>query len=268
MSDGADHQALIVMPEMLQFFQANTVGRDFVVGDIHGCFSLLERLLAALDFDASRDRVFCVGDLIDRGPENERVSAFLAADWFASVRGNHEQMCLAALTQGPRQANDQALWRLNGGDWFDRISPAEQTRVETDIAALPYVMEIETSNGERAGIVHADVASGDWMTTREWVARGDDPEALADLVWSRRRVALLSADRRQKAPHSIDVHGIDVVYFGHTPLDRPNASANTRWLDTGAVFGNRLSIAELGSAGEVWSLDAETGALMQGWVRV
>ncbi len=252
------------MSELLQLYQANTVGRDFVVGDIHGCFSLLDRLLAAINFDTSHDRVFCVGDLIDRGPENERASAFLAADWFISVRGNHEQMCLAARTQSPTQANDQALWRLNGGDWSDRISSAELTRIEAGIAALPYVVEIETLDGERVGIVHADVVSDDWMTTRELVARGDDPAELADLLWSRRRVALLASGRR-RTTERIDVRGIDVVYFGHTPLDRPTASANTRWLDTGAVFGNQLSIAELGSAGDVWSLDAETGALMKGW---
>lgn len=237
-----------------------------MVGDIHGCFSLLEQLLAAIGFDASHDRVFCVGDLIDRGPENERASSFLAADWFVSVRGNHEQMCLAALTQGPRQDNDQALWRLNGGDWFDWISAAEQSRIESDIASLPYIVEIETSDGERAGIVHADVAAGDWMMTRELVAQGDDPAALADLVWSRSRVALLSTGRGGRtATQRIEVRGIDVAYFGHTPLDCPTASANTRWLDTGAVFGNKLSITELGSAGEVWSLDVETGALIRGW---
>jgi hypothetical protein len=45
---------------------ANTRGRDFVVGDIHGTFYVLEQALAAVGFDPARDRVICVGDLIDR----------------------------------------------------------------------------------------------------------------------------------------------------------------------------------------------------------
>ena len=43
-----------------KFFSKNIQGRDFVVGDIHGCFSALENLLAQVNFNPEYDRVFTV----------------------------------------------------------------------------------------------------------------------------------------------------------------------------------------------------------------
>ena len=60
---GAVNRAAPAMPRFAQ----NTVGRDFAVGDIHGCFTELQRGLEAIGFDPSTDRLFSVGDLVDRG---------------------------------------------------------------------------------------------------------------------------------------------------------------------------------------------------------
>ena len=60
-------------------FARNERGRDFAVGDIHGCFSDLARGLKAIGFDEKADRLFSVGDLVDRGPESTH-----ALEWLAS----------------------------------------------------------------------------------------------------------------------------------------------------------------------------------------
>lgn len=57
-------------------FPLNTLGRDFAVGDIHGMYSLLEQKLAAVNFNPQKDRLFSVGDLVNRGPESSRVMSF------------------------------------------------------------------------------------------------------------------------------------------------------------------------------------------------
>lgn len=62
----------------MQHFEPNKVGRDFVVGDIHGCFGKLTDNLKQLNFNFDIDRLFCTGDLVDRGPESH-----LALDWLA-----------------------------------------------------------------------------------------------------------------------------------------------------------------------------------------
>ena len=55
-----------------------TGGRDWVVGDVHGCFTTLREALLAIDFEHGRDRLFSVGDLIDRGPNSIEALEWLA----------------------------------------------------------------------------------------------------------------------------------------------------------------------------------------------
>ena len=62
----------------IQRFTRNTTGRDLIVGDIHGCFGRLANALTLIDFDPARDRLFSVGDLVDRGPDSRQVTDWLA----------------------------------------------------------------------------------------------------------------------------------------------------------------------------------------------
>jgi serine/threonine protein phosphatase 1 len=57
----------------VQRFVLNATGRDFAVGDIHGCFSALEAALRHVGFSPDSDRLFSVGDLVDRGSESDQV---------------------------------------------------------------------------------------------------------------------------------------------------------------------------------------------------
>ena len=74
-----------MMFNTIERYARNNTGRDFVVGDIHGCFSGLEAALDNVGFDVQIDRLFAVGDLIDRGRESARVIDFLKSPWFFSV---------------------------------------------------------------------------------------------------------------------------------------------------------------------------------------
>ena len=65
-------------------FSFNDSGRDIVVGDVHGCFRTLERALSAVAFDPSADRLFGVGDLVNRGPYSEKAIEWLE-QWFEAV---------------------------------------------------------------------------------------------------------------------------------------------------------------------------------------
>ena len=65
-------------------------GRDLVIADVHGEFETLEEVLRLLEFGA-RDRLFTVGDLIDRGSRSADALAWLESARFTGrVRGNHE----------------------------------------------------------------------------------------------------------------------------------------------------------------------------------
>ena len=118
------------MSDLIHYYDKNKIGRDFVVGDIHGCFSQLEDGLLEINFDYTKDRLFSVGDLTDRGTESERAYEFITKDWFYPVQGNHERMII----------QEQNLHIINGGEWFLNYSLKEEYR--RLVTKLPIVIKV------------------------------------------------------------------------------------------------------------------------------
>jgi len=69
----------------------------WAIGDVHGCYRTLRKLLQAIRFDARRDRLWLVGDLVGRGPRALDVLRFLAEPALdaIAVLGNHDLFLLA-----------------------------------------------------------------------------------------------------------------------------------------------------------------------------
>jgi len=70
---------------------------NYVVGDIQGCYDPLQRLLDKVRFDASGDRLWCVGDMVNRGPQSLSTLRLLKSlgPAFTGVLGNHDLHFLA-----------------------------------------------------------------------------------------------------------------------------------------------------------------------------
>ena len=198
-------------------------------------FPALRALLARSRFDEERDRLFSVGDLIDRGPRSREALDWLAKPWFHAVRGNHEQLLLDSDDPDTRD-----LWvRHNGGAWWLDCGPAEREAFRKACAELPIAIEIAASQG-RVGVVHADAPrSNSWA---EFLSRLEsrDERAVEHALWSRERVAGRLGGR---------VSGVDLVVCGHTPTTRIVEVENVRFIDTGAVYrqfaGARLTMIEI-----------------------
>jgi len=78
--------------------------RTIVIGDVHGCAEELEALLLALKLQR-KDRVYQVGDLINRGPENHRTIELAKTYDIHCILGNHE----VRLLQAKQHNNTEAL---------------------------------------------------------------------------------------------------------------------------------------------------------------
>ncbi len=212
--------------QLFRFFHKNHLGRDFVVGDLHGMFSVLEVLLEKLDFDPVKDRVFSVGDLIDRGPESYRVLEFLHKPWFHSVRGNHEMMLINAKSS---KAVYRSWTEHNGGSWWEDIEAAQRNKIYECLKQLPIVFEVSCDTGN-IGIVHADVPVGlSWLDIIHAIQH--DEEVQYYVMWSRDRYKYI-----QVTKETLAVDGIDLLVVGHTPVAKPLHIENLFYIDTGATF--------------------------------
>lgn len=64
----------------------------YIVGDIQGCYDALQRLLEKIGFDPVADRLFCPGDLVNRGKQSLETLRLLEGlgDRFTMTLGNHD----------------------------------------------------------------------------------------------------------------------------------------------------------------------------------
>lgn len=212
----------------------------YVVGDIHACYTLLKEELKKINFDYTKDLLIGVGDIIDRGNENEKCVGLINEDWFVTVKGNHEDFCIQGVS------NDHVAFyhkmSNNGGEWFYKQSEDMQVAIANIFEKLPFMLEVKY-RGKKFGFVHADLPVEDWELAKEMLTNNDiiDGRDFSDhLIWSR---GIVNKDY-------VEIAQVDNVFFGHTVLPKITQIGNCTFLDTGGVFkkydnGYKLSIVNL-----------------------
>lgn len=203
------------------FIPKNKTGRDFVVGDIHGYYEKLRAEMTRVGFNETSDRLFSVGDIIDRGPDSEACLGLLYAPWFYMVRGNHEQMMVDALTS-KRWPN----WRRNYGRWTQTMETSDLKAWAKRLALTPIAMTVD--HGDFTfGLCHAEPDGRNWDQMRE------NPGSAKPMMWGRR--ALHTGKGKS-------VKGVDITLHGHTPVKKPRWVGNRYFLDTGVGQGGPLTL--------------------------
>ncbi|QQX60889.1 metallophosphoesterase [Pseudomonas chlororaphis] len=214
-------------------FAENTAGRDLAVGDIHGHFSRLQVALDAAGFDPAVDRLFSVGDLVDRGPECHQVLDWLDKPWFHPVRGNHDDYVCRFDTC------DVDNWIYNGGSWFAGLAWDEQREFSVRFRDIPIAIEVETPGG-LIGIVHADCPFPAWGQLRAELEMPESNKRLKlvknTCMWSRGRIQ----DGNQAG-----VDGLRALVCGHTPLRKPAVLGNVFHIDTAGWMDGYFTLLNL-----------------------
>lgn len=193
------------------------MSRTIVVGDIHGCYDELVSLLADIDLDA-QDRVVAVGDLITKGPKSKQVlDLFRSDNRFLSVVGNHD-LALLRYWRGEVDSlkNSQAKTATE-------LEPDSQLYCEF-LGSLPLMINLGSHL-----VVHAGVRPGVPLSE----------QAAEDLT----ELRTLGADRTsRKGVRWYEVYDSEqTVLFGHWPNLEPIQTAHAIGLDTGCVYGHRLT---------------------------
>lgn len=218
----------------------------------------LEGILATVGFDAGRDLVWSLGDLVDRGPFSPQCLALLEEPWFRAIRGNHEQLMLDAATDpGAWQ-----MWVLNGGDWASGY-PWNGPVLRGQLDALPWAAELCTAVG-RIGLVHADLTLvGGWRHFLDDI-ECDRGQAREVALWS--RTSISRATRGLNGPR---VQGLDLLLLGHSIVERPLRWGNLWFLDTGAVLAQdpnaALSLLEVHPELRLWTRSTASDPLATQW---
>jgi serine/threonine protein phosphatase 1 len=201
--------------------------RNFIIGDIHGCLEMLKSLMDGLDWDPDRDGLIFLGDYIDRGEDPKGVVDLILeisgeGRSVQCLMGNHEDLFLEFL-----EGADPANFILNGGintmeSYHMDDGPGRADMIPSDhytfMKNLQPMIELDDYY-----VVHAGFRP----------EIGIEGQTLQDLLWIREPFIYSSHDFGKK------------VIFGHTPFYDPLIMENKIGLDTGAVYGNRLTCLEL-----------------------
>lgn len=274
------------MENKIQYLPLNLKGRDFIIGDLHGMTELLEALLKEVKFNPECDRLFSVGDLIDRGLDSPAALSYLEKPWFYAVLGNHEEMLLDYLLPRNLQKYDLSNDRgedhsflANGGeDWYPKNPVSEE--IKKKMLDLPLMFVVGKDTPSRYHIVHAslvkqkndeppfvsifldqEIDSGlPWWKTR-YISGFEDFGLVRDgLLWDRtlyyEKTLIFKKSLTIKNLFGIlDNHS--PVYVGHSPVEDPLILGNHHFIDTGAYkYSDKNSGLTIVEAGKHMTLTA------------
>ena len=231
-----------------QSFPKNDVGRDIVVGDIHGYFSILQTALEEINFDPQFDRLFALGDLVDRGPHSPAALEWLRKPWFHSVIGNHD---LSHALEAERE-HISNFWILDmivstKDDWAASCAPEVYADLVAEFSRLPLAITIETSRGI-VGLVHAELPHGypTWSSFIEAIGTESiDDNTLWMATWDRfldLRPVKSRDDLKFFVPDVLAIfHGHSIPWF-----KEPMKVGNRYYIETGAYVRARTGRDEGG----------------------
>ena len=254
----------------------------YAIDDVQGCDRALAELLERLDFSSRRDRLWFVGDLVNRGPDSLGVLRRIRGlgDSAVVVLGNHDLHCLAVALGHARERPGDTLSALLAAndrrtlcDWLlarplIHADPARgwlllhaglapQWTIPTAIACAREVEQTLQAAPERVFAGMYGDGPDRWDERLEGAARGRFiVNCLTRLryVDSEGRLVLRAKDAPEKSRHRGWIPWFESparawlgsrIVFGHWSTLGFYRNAEVVGLDTGCVWGGRLSALRL-----------------------
>lgn len=195
----------------------------YAISDIHGCYSMFLKMLKKIRFDETKDTLYIIGDILDRGPEVPQIVRWVwehESYHVIMLKGNHEDMF--ASYPDPEYYEQ----------YYEEFSAWELDKLLRWIPALPNYLEVSVGGIDYV-LAHAGI-------NEEILKTGEDPDDYC--LWARSEFYLGNG-----------IPGKTIV-FGHTPMMtrmideqlsvriwRPkDPSIHLIGIDTGAVFSRKF----------------------------
>lgn len=227
---------------------------SYIVGDVHGCYIELIDLLAAIYEDAGEAeiKIYFIGDLIDKGPDTDKVLKLVEEDFlmhtkFAFILGNHEEKFLRWCAAQKREDEGGAKNEIKNRWGFEKIREFEALLREAPLyIELPEYKVI---------LVHGGIEPK--MTELPPPALKDANKHQKNVLRVRyvspngRMVSLGEEKLDEGDEWWADVYDgrFGTAIYGHQPYAEVAFHKHAIGIDTGAVFGNKLTALRLSKDG-------------------
>ena len=156
----------------------------YVIGDVHGCFSQLLKLLEKISYNAQEDKIILTGDLVNRGPDSLAVLNYCMADSnITSVLGNHDLYLLYLLNTNQAKGELKKVVEAENSseifEWLIKrpllIQISDQSTQKEFIvthAGIPEIWSIEKARELAEEVSKALIKNASTVLKSMW---GDDP---------------------------------------------------------------------------------------------
>ena len=177
----------------------------YAIGDLQGCYAPLEHMLERVAFDRARDRLWIVGDLVNRGPDSLRVLRFLRELGEAAtvVLGNHDLYLLMVAAGYKRRDGDDTLFQVleapDRDELLHWLARRPLMHVEGDYALLHAGLLPQWTIGQAQALADEVSAALAGAEARKFLLHlaGNRPERWSDGLkgWDRLRVIVNALTR-------------------------------------------------------------------------
>lgn len=239
---------------------ANTLGTDYVIGDIHGMVEFVDALLDKVSFNPVVDRLFLVGDLADRGPESVESLRLLLRPYVYATMGNHEELLLRVVwdelfanmavpgffkgssADFIRNGGQWLLAHMEGDDWLSGMVASNPDFMTIMLAASKLPLVISVGDGDdRFNMTHSELpmhftdAIIDQLPASVPIYEVDEENSVS--LWMRNIFRLTDNALPQMA------EGLSTTFTGHTAGKHIRKALSHACIDTGAYKSHHYLLA-------------------------
>jgi len=208
--------------------------RTIIYGDIHGCLEEFQNLREKIQ-PAKEDKEILLGDILDRGPYSIELLNYIIENNINSILGNHEYKYIRYKKHQERYLQNRKKNPIILDDQQSELYKSLTDAHFSYLYSLPFFMKKDNLTLIHAGItntINLDMASIKELEKTLWIRQLDENQKVVSLHDIR--------DTTKNWSEYYDGNQGFIVY-GHQVFSKANIGKYSIGIDTGCVYGNKLT---------------------------